>query len=315
MSAKQLRFLLIALAALLVLWGASRLLSRGSDVVAGTLSLPAVTSGNADSVTVVHQADTIRLVRAGQRWSVNGYRASSKAVEDLFLAFADTSPHEVAALSPSSFERMGVDSAGGWWLQVSGGGRAVLRLVVGKSGTEYQSGYVRRPESDTVFLWRGPMPTLVRRGLDEWRDHQIAAVPADSVHRIDVQRGRRAYSLVARGGHWYFGAGTGGGAPADSGKVATLLGRFADLTVTQFATPAQADSSSRRRPQRTVTLRGTGDSVLVQLSLDSAVTTYFVRRSGDPNVYRMDSWQANGITPIDTTLRAAPAGKQTSQHH
>jgi len=130
----------------------------------------------------------------------------------------------------------------------------------------------------------------------------------DSVRRVDVQRGRSRYSLEGRDGQWFFAPAAG--RRADSTKVAAFLDRFRDLTVTRFATPAQADSSYGRPPQRTVALHGPRDSLLVELSFDSTATGFWVQRTGDPNVYWMGSWQANGITPVDTSLRAAPAGKQ-----
>jgi Domain of unknown function (DUF4340) len=303
MNPRQLRILVVVLAGLLVLWGAARVFSHGSDVTTGSLSLPGVTSGNADSITITHAADTIRLTRMGERWSVNGHRASLQGLQDLFLSLRDSSPPDIAALSPTSFGRMGVDSAGGWWMRVSAGGRPVLQLVIGLTGQEANTGYVRRPGSDTVFLWRGRLPQLVRRPLDQWRDHRIAAVSPDSVREIAVDRGGRQYALQAQAGDWHFD----GGAAADSGKVAGLLGRFRDLEASGFATPAQADSSRRRRARRVVTLRGPGQAVLAQISFDSTATGYWVHRAGDSTVYRMSTWQVDGITPADSALRPTPA--------
>jgi hypothetical protein len=309
MSARQLRLLVVALAGLLVLWGASRLFSHGSDVLTGTLSFPGITSGTADSIVMTHEADTARLGRSGERWSVNGHPASLQAVQDLFLALRDTSAPDVAALSATSFERMGVDSAAAWHLAISSGGHAVLRLFVGKSGPGSGTGYLRQPGSDTVYLWRGRLPALVRRPIDQWRDHRIVGVPPDSVRGIEVQRDRQHYALEGQGGRWHFAGSGAGGAPADSAKVVGLLGRYANLQATGFASDAQADSTRGRRPQRSVTLRGAGDTVLAQISFDSTATGYWVRREGDPTVYRLDTWQVNGITPADTTLRATSQAK------
>lgn len=301
MSARQLRLLVIALVGLLVLWGTSRLLSRGSDVVRGSLAFPGITAGSADSVVITHGADTVRLARAGERWTMNGYPASLQAVQDLFLALRDSAPPEVAAISPTSFARMGVDSTGGWWVHVSGAGREALRLVIGGGGTEYGTGYLRRPGSDTVFLWRGRLPELVRRPAEQWRDHRIAAVIPDSVRRIAIERGARRYELSAEPHGWRLAQ-----AAADSAKVAAFLGRFRDLEAAGFATPAQADSALHHAPRRRVTLRGTSGGPLLALTIDSTASGYWVRREGDSTVYRMDSWNADPLTPADSTFRAAP---------
>lgn len=304
MSASQLRMLLILLAVLMALWGASRLLSRGSDVVAAPLALPHVTAAHADSIVITHGADTVRLARAGELWSVNGHRASLQAVQDLFLALRDSTPPEVAALSPGSFARMGVDSAAGWWVRLTSAGHEAGRLVIGLNGPRSGTGFLRRPGSDTVFLWRGRLPELVRRPLEQWRDHRIAAVTPDSVRGITIERGARRTELSAGagGGGWRLG-----NQAADSAQVAAYLGRFRDLEANGFATEAQADSVSRRAPQRRVTLRGTAGTPLLVLSLDSTATGYWVRRDGDSTVYRMDTWSATPLTPADTTFRAESA--------
>jgi Domain of unknown function (DUF4340) len=300
MSARHVRLIAAILAALLVLWGASQLLSHGSDSVQGSVPVPHVTAEQADHVTIRHGTDTVDLVRAGTQWMVNSHRASLSALNDLLLALRDSAPPELAATNRSSWTRMGVDSTGGWWLSIRGKGVKLLRLVVGQSGPGYQSGYVRLPGSDSVYLWQGRLPELVRRPVEQWRDHRIAAVTPDSVRAIEVTVGRAQYALARDdSAHWRLR----GGAAADSGKVTALLGRLRDLQATGFATDAQADSSARRRPDRRLVLRGAGPAPLVALTFDSTATGYWVRRSGDSVVYRLEPWVVQGLTPEEKTMK------------
>lgn len=302
MSARQLRLLVAALVILVALWGASRALSHGSDVVAGTLALPGVTAERADSIVITHGADTLRIARDGERWLVNQHRASLQAVQDLFLALRDSAPPEVAAVSPTSFTRMGVDSAGAWWLRLTSGGHEALRLVIGAAGSQYGTGYLRRPGSDTVLLWRGRLPELVRRPVDQWRDHRIAAVTPDSVRGIAIERGAHRYELSAGAHGWRLGTGT-----ADSAKVAAFLGRFRDLEASGFASDAEADSVAHRAPRRRVTLRGAAGPPLLVLSFDSTASGFRVHREGDSTVYRLERWTADPLAPPDSAFRSAPA--------
>lgn len=298
MSARHLRMLMLLLGVLVALWGAARVLSRTSDVVAASLALLRVDADSADSVVITHGADTARLARGGGRWRVNGHPASLQAVQDLFLALRDSTRPDVAALSPGSFARMGVDSGAGWRVRVIGGGQVAADLVIGGTGPQFGTGFLRRPGSDTVFLWHGQLPELVRRPLEQWRDHHIAAVIPDSVRGITVEHGSRRYVVSAGPGGWRLANGA-----ADSTKVATYLRRFRDLEANGFATDAQADSLSRRAPQRRVTLRGAAGAPLLVLGIDSTATGFWVRREGDPAVYRLDAWTANPLTPADTTFR------------
>src|SRR2546429_4294978 len=171
MSPRQLRAVALGLAALLLLWLASELLSKRSDRITASLGLPPISEAAADRVTITRGADTAVLAKgADTAWTVNGYAASRHAVSDLFAALRDSPPAELAAESPGSFARLGVDSAGGRWIRVAGGGRTLVELITGQNGPAFGTLYVRKPGDTRVFLWRGrslPGPT---NRVDDWRD-------------------------------------------------------------------------------------------------------------------------------------------------
>jgi uncharacterized protein DUF4340 len=304
MSANALRVIALVLMLLICVWLGARLLSHGSDVVRGRLALPPVNKEQTDSVIIRHGADTVRLARAGTTWTVNGFRAGDEPVGQLFLAFHDTATPDLAAVSRSSFELMGVDSSNGYWLEVWSGGRSTLRLIIGKQAMEPASGYLRRTGSDSILLWRGNLIDLTRRPVNQWRDKRIAAVAPESVLAINVTA-RRPYALRRSGTAWRF---AGGGA-ADSGKVAGMLALYRDFGASGFGTPAQADSGKKAAARRSVTLVGVGGAKLLEVAFDSSTTGVWARRSGDDNVYRVDAWRLNSFAPPDTALRRTPPAR------
>ena len=309
MSSNALRVIALSLMVLICVWLGVRLLSHGSDVVRGRLTLPPVSKEQTDSVIIRHGADTVRLARAGTTWTVNGFRAGAEPVGQLFLAFRDTATPDLAAVSRSSFERMGVDSSNGYWLDVWSGGRSTLRLIIGRQGMEPSSGYLRRAGSDSILLWRGNLIDLTRRPVDQWRDKRIAAVAPESVFALAVTA-RRPYALRRSGTTWRF---AGGGA-ADSGRVAGMLALYQDFGASGFGTPAQADSGKRAAARRSVTLVGAGGAKLLEVAFDSSATGVWARRSGDDNVYRIDAWRLNTFVPPDTALRPTPPAKAAPAH-
>src|SRR5256886_64947 len=132
MSAQHLKLIAGGLVVLLLLWGGSELLSRGSDSVTESLALPALSQTDVDTISLVKGADSVVLARqAPAAWSVNGYRAAPDAVGEVFKALADTARPELVAQAASSFARLGVDSAAGRWLRLSRGREPLLQLVVG----------------------------------------------------------------------------------------------------------------------------------------------------------------------------------------
>jgi hypothetical protein len=311
MSANQLRAIALALMLLICVWLVARLLSHKSDVIRGRLTLPPVKAEQTDSIVIRHGADTLRLVRAGTAWTVNGYRAGKEPVGQLFLAFIDTAVPDLAAVSPGSFRRMGVDSSSGYWLRVWSGGQPTVKLVIGALAAQASSGYVRREGSDSILLWRGNLVDLARRQVNEWRDRQIGAVVPESVFAVNVTA-RRSYGLRRTGTNWRFAA----GGVADSGRVAGLLALYRGFTASGFGTAAQADSGKKPAARRTLALVGAGGAKLLELTFDSSSTGVWARRSGDDNVYRVDAWRLNSFVPPDSALRpAAPAKATSSPRH
>jgi hypothetical protein len=306
MSAHSLKLIAAGLALLLLLWGASALLSRGSDSVRGSLDLHAPAMADVDAITIVKGADTIALARQSAppaAWTVNGHPAAVASVTDLFQALRDTTPPELVAHDSSSFMRLQVDSAGGRWLRLRRSGKVQLELVVGGRGPDFESAYLRRPGDTRVYLWRGRLGSTVDRTLDDWRDKRIAALAPDSVAALEVVRGKERYALTRAGKAWKMN-----GAPVDSGAVARYLDRLKTITAAGFATQNQIDSTRTARPERRLTVRGArGGSVLLSLAFDSTAGAFVVRHAAGTGgegatVYRMNTWDVDGLTPASRSL-------------
>lgn len=302
MSAQQLKLIALGLAALLVLWGGSALFSRGSDTVTGAFTLPAVPAGDVDSIILGRGPEALVVAKqSATAWTVNGARAASASVNDLFQALADKVQPELVAQDASSFARLQVDSATGRTLRLVRSGKPVLDLLVGVRANEFQSVYVRRPGDAHVFLWRGALASVVRRSADDWRDKRIAALEPDSIGALDVQRGAERYTVRRLGKRWVVN-----GAATDSAAVAQYLERVKTITAAGFATATQVDSTRALRPARRLTVRGRA-GVLLTLAFDSTASGFVVRHlagvGGEgATVYRMNTWDVDGVTPASKTL-------------
>jgi uncharacterized protein DUF4340 len=304
MSPRQLKLIAIGLAVLLLLWGGSELLSHGSDTVTGSLALPAVSAADVDTVSVVKGADSILVARQrpDTAWRVNGRPATPGAVAELLQALRDTVPPELVAQDPSSFTRLGVDSAGGRWLRIRSGAKPGLTLIVGGRGSDYQSAYVRRPGDARVYLWRSRVASLVDRDADGWRDKRIAALTPDSIVALDVQRGKERYTLKRAGKAWTLSTGV-----ADSAAVARYLDRLKTITAAGFAAPKDVTAPKTAHAVRRLSVRGT-HGALVSLVFDSSAAGFLARQAGggdSATVYRMNTWDVDGLTPASRSLLPA----------
>jgi hypothetical protein len=312
-NTQQLRLIAIIVAALIAAWAASEALSHRSDTTVAAFSLPKVSAKTTDTVTIWHGVDSVALVRHDSTWVVNGQPALASSVADLFEALRDSLKPELAAESPSSFARMGVDSAGTHLLRVVASGTAQVRLMVGVPGPTGDAAYVRVPGSARVYLWPGRLGSVVQRRVDDWRDRQIVAVVPDSVGAIEITRGRDRIALRRRGTHWAFGTGRA----ADSAAVGRVLDHFRSVQAAGFASARQLDSLRFDHPRRRVVLRtGTGRE-LAALAFDSMPSGFFARAVAGGPVYRLDFWQADELTPTAAALGppSAPAPAPKPRAH
>ena len=302
MTPKQLLRIAVALAVLLFLWGLVQLFGHRTDTTTARFDLPKLNAADVDTIKVFGPKDTLVVVRgAADAWTVNGFRAATSSVTDLFNALKDSSLAELVAQSPSSHAQLGVDSATGKRLEMIKGSKALLSLVVGGPGPGFEGVYVRRPAEPTVYLIHAGLGTPLDRPLDDWRDKGIVAVNPDSVREIRVERKRGPYTLRLGQGGWRFA----GGARADSGAVRRMLEQYRNFQAGGFPTAAQADSIRFDRPTRRMTLVGTS-SPLADLVFDSTASWWWVRPAQGGITYRLESWRLAQLFPADSTLRAKP---------
>ena len=301
MSAKQLQAIAIGVAVLLILWGASELWPRRKDTTTANLRLPVLSASEVDSVAITHGVDTVLLVKqAPGAWTVNRHPASQTSVDDLFQALRDSVRPELVAESPSSFVRMGVDSGHARLVRLVGGGKTLVRVLVGEPGPGSGASYVRLPGDAHVYQWPGRLPALIGRPADDWRDRQIGAVVPESIAVVEIQRAGKRTMLRKQGASWMLST----GARADSAAVARFLEHFRNVSAAGFATERQADSLKFARPKRRLSLRGTGAREILTLTFDSTASGYWVRMPGGGSVYRLDFWQVDQLTPAEDAFKS-----------
>ncbi|MFQ5702655.1 MAG: DUF4340 domain-containing protein [Gemmatimonadales bacterium] len=298
MNPKTLKRIVVILGVALLLWGLSGIIGGGRDAREAALMFPAVGPNGVDTVTIVRSRDTTRLLRNGDDWTVNGFKASNLVIKRLFNALKDSNEAELVSTSSLVHKRMQVDDSAGISVRLVSGGDELASLVFGKRGQQYNSSYVRMNGQDYVYLYLGTLTSLVRQTVDEWRDKTVVMVEPDSVGRIVARRGARRYTLSKRGDEWLVGRVT-----ADSAAVRRLLGQYDSLQANGFATEQQADSLDFARPVRTIALLGSGGDTLAHLVFDSTSSAFWVRKASGGTIYKILSWKADQLVPKDSTLR------------
>jgi hypothetical protein len=301
-SAKNLLLLSIALAVAVVLWVVVELAGGDIDRVEEGELFAEIGRGALDSALFAGPDDTVRLVRTQpDRWEVNGFDAVTDAGTQLGDALASARRGRLAARSSSSHARMGVDAATARRVRAFRGDEAVVDLFVGERGRGVRSVYVRPAGVDQVYAVEGELGSIAERTVTDWRDKTIVAVAPATVTDVTVEHAGDCYTLARTADGWT----AGGGAVADSQRVAQLLEEFRSLTAqgAAFATAAQTDSADFRVPDRAVTLLGGEDDTLAALVFDSTDAGFWTRHRSGGTVYLLYRWKVNALTPADSVFR------------
>jgi hypothetical protein len=300
MSTEQLKRLAISLGILLLLWASLSFLRRsGGDRVDGfrptRFDRTAVTA-----IVIAKPPASVTLARNGTEWTVNGMPAAPEQVDQLLADLVDsTATGEVVAENRSSHARLGIDSASAKRVTVRAGDAVLLTYLVGNRGSSYESVYLRREHEDRVYQVKSRLAEAAERPVDDWRDKRILTLASDRISGVDVTRGRSSYSVDRAASGWTLGT-----VAADSGAVSRWITQLASLSASGFPTPAQADSADFSKPDRSLRIRGRTGQVLGSLAFDSISGGFLVRRDGQATIFRIETYTADQIFPVDSTLRS-----------
>ena len=299
MSHDRLKQIVVALGALILLWGAVEIFRGDFDQPEQGFQLPMVTVESTDSIIFQRAADTMALVKHGDGgWTVNGYRVQANLIPQFFDAMADAPSGQLISQNPETHARLEIDDASARSFTVYGQGGPV-RLLVGKRGNNYQDVYFRRMGENEVYSVRTGLATYVDRQLSEWRDRNIAAIEKESVGSVEIQRAGARYVLERSDSAWAFSDGTA----TDSSEVVRFLTQFGALVATGFPTPAEADSITFDAPERRTVLLGLAGDTLLDMAFDSVAGKHWARRAGDTTIYWFSSFLVDRLAPADSTMR------------
>lgn len=299
MNSAQFKRIVVVFVVVLLLWGTLEIVGKARAERETASLLPAIERNDLDLVRIERESDTIELRLSADTWTVNGYAASSDAVQELFDVVVEPVDGELIATGAGVHVQMGVDSVTGKRLEFRRGEQLVAAVIFGKRGRGFNTSYVRPVGELSVYQYKGRLTSLVDRRIEDWRDKVIVQVEADSVGRVAARRGHERFSLQRVDDGWRLNSTE----EADSGAVARMLDRYGSVTASGFPTEAQADAVDFRRPDRAITLLGLTGDTLAALLLDSTQAGFWVRHASGGTVYKILQWTADQLVPADSTLR------------
>lgn len=248
-------------------------------------------------------AGTIRLDHGSNGWTVDGYRADERKVENLLEVLPNLYSDVLVARNPTNHNRMGV-SESGRRISVYTDDPVPLEFYLGIRDIRGAGYFVRIPEMDAVFRLDSPVCGYLNRERDGWRPRTIAAIDTAQVRQIVLQR-EGTETILHRGDSGW----TAGEAVADSAALQGILGLLPNLSLTAFTSEEEAAAADFSQAQTAVDVFYSTEEAAMEetpaLSLlliqDEEQGDWLVRHTAGSEVYRLATFTVNRLLPDNLT--------------
>lgn len=242
----------------------------------------------------------LRLTLQAGLWQVHSdnqtYAADVAAIEKLIETAAGLSAGTVVSKNPEKFEAFEVSGGKGVAVKMlDASGETLAGFVVGKSGPDIFSTYVRIEGTDRVFLSGGILKNTFDRQLKDWRDKTILKLAKGDITAYTIS-GDLALSLEQNDqGQWQVLSPAPFALKQDTVKSA--LEGFCSLKAADFVTGPLAEFGLEE-PARTITatLKDQTPKTLLVGKEKNAYQRY-VKIAGAETIYVLENYKLESISP------------------
>jgi hypothetical protein len=252
----------------------------------------------------------IVLEKGASGWVVPaeaGYPADPEGVREILDFVGSARADRKVSDNPAKRGVFEVDDSG-LKVKVEGAEGAVLaHFVVGKSGPDFLSTYVRREDSDEVYLIDQSLRRIfVRVGPRQWRDKAIFRLAGPDITKLRWTREGKTVALEAdASGNWTLTAPAT--APARRDEVEALRNALATLQSDDFATGITPSAAGLDAPYARMefTLRD-GTSHTLEVGKENDRSQRYARRSGADTLFLVNNFRVNTLFKGVEELQVPP---------
>lgn len=199
--------------------------------------------------------------------------------------------------------------------------KELAHLFVGKSGPDFFSTYIRKADSDQVYLEERFPQGLYDQPTREWRDKTLLEFDPKAVTSVNIEKKEEAIRLSKdTQGNWHLEEPVS--SLGESQEVERLLKGFATLQASDFADNISPEESGLKEPaiRITVTLKDSSTRGLSVGAQKDKEPFYYVKRADRKYIYTLPQQIVEALTPAvkdlqksETTPEEAPPPVSPSQ--
>lgn len=302
-AVKNMKWLLVALVVLVILWGGLEL--RGRSKTRPQPLYPDFRVEAADRITLRNPQSTVVLQKIDGVWvaaSEDSFPAEADIVQDMLVTIAAFSKKDRISSNREKQALYQVDSTGTSVVVEDGKGKAMASAVIGKTGADYQSTYVRNSTSDDVIMAHGAFSRVFNRGRRSWQDKRIFNLQPDQIGEVAIARAGETASLK-RGadGAWYLSGPDSAACSQD--KAWALVRTLATLRCEGFAGHAPRPEWGVEGPDSSVYFKtADGDERTLLIGHKGEGERFYAALAQGSTVYLLASRSVNALLPARSDL-------------
>lgn len=146
----------------------SGLIENGfSSSVTHSLEFISFNTDKVEQFEIIGQGEQKTFQKEGENWKVNGTSVLQTAVNAFFSSMEETAIQSLASKNPENFKKLAVTEDTGYLLTISYNGK-VYEYIVGTTGSQYNTFYIRKKTEDEAFLAQGTFRMNVVQPLASW---------------------------------------------------------------------------------------------------------------------------------------------------
>lgn len=198
---------------------------------------------------------------------------------------------------------------------LSKAGEPVMTLVMGGSGTSYNSFYLRRNDDEKVYLVDSELRTSVYTPAEQWRDKHLLTVSKDQVVSAAIKVADENWTVSSRDGKWFLTEGDEEFDVTNNEGFTSYWDGLFELKADAFASPEEKFGEVKNQ---VVLQMKDGESVIVDISVTGEGPASLARVTGYDELLSLGSDLSARLKPgfVDTLRQQneIEQGQSTDTH-
>jgi hypothetical protein len=191
-----------------------------------------------------------------------------------------------------------VDTLTGTRLDFLAGENQLASLVIGKTSSDYLHAYLRKTDSDDVYLAKGQFTRMANRPIDQFRDLNIFTFDPKQVKEIELSQDKEKFKLTQKDTLWQLSL-----YPyqksfqADSKKTEDYIRTLVNMKADNFAKKPEIEELDFKKAQLVlkITFMDGHEEKLFVTQKHKEDDRYFVKTTQDKSVYVLYKYNFNNL--------------------